>query len=191
MQARALIASTGKLAAIGAAFLLFTPLARAQEVEAEASSPRLAPFQLSVKLEPAVAMPLTDPQSRLYEAGGGQTLKLLFGLTPYLSVGPSASFTALPASEAMASAGTSWSFGAGARVMRPHDAAAYADSRRGSTRICSTSAPAGSTARASPRPRASRYRSMRAEGCGLGRSPAMVTSSRAIASVSTTATRRS
>jgi hypothetical protein len=80
MQARALIASTGKLAAIGAAFFLFTPLARAQEAEPEASPPRLAQgLQLSVKLEPAVAVPLTNPQSRMYEPGGGLTLKLLFG----------------------------------------------------------------------------------------------------------------
>ena len=37
-----------------------------------------------VKLEPGVSLPLTAPQSDLYETGGGQSPKVLFGLTPYL-----------------------------------------------------------------------------------------------------------
>lgn len=57
------------------------------------------------------------------EAGFAQTVKLLFGMTPWLEVGPSATFTTLAASPSMTDAGTSWGFGGSARFMRPRDAA--------------------------------------------------------------------
>src|SRR6476620_9329417 len=47
---------------------------------------------LTFKLEPGVALPLSAPQSDLYGAGGGESLKALFGLNRYLDIGPTASF---------------------------------------------------------------------------------------------------
>lgn len=79
----------------------------------------------SLKLEPGVSIPLTAPQSQLYGVGGGQTLKALFGLTPYLDIGPSASFMLLPASAPAAESGVAWGLGAGLRLKRPHDAQSY------------------------------------------------------------------
>jgi outer membrane protein OmpA-like peptidoglycan-associated protein len=75
----------------------------------------------SFKLEPGVAVPLTTPQSQIYDTGGGQSLKLLFGINPYLDIGPSASFLFLPASSALAESGVAWGFGGGLRLKRPHD----------------------------------------------------------------------
>jgi outer membrane protein OmpA-like peptidoglycan-associated protein len=77
---------------------------------------------LSFKLEPGVAIPLTAPQSQIYEVGGGQSLKALFGLTSFLDIGPAVSFTFLPASRKTDAGGTIWGFGAGLRLKRPHDA---------------------------------------------------------------------
>jgi outer membrane protein OmpA-like peptidoglycan-associated protein len=79
----------------------------------------------SLKLEPGVSESLTAPQSQIYATGGGQSLKALFGLTPYLDVGPSASFLFLPASAERAEAGVVWGFGAGIRFKLPHDRESY------------------------------------------------------------------
>ena len=54
---------------------------------------------VSFKLEPGVAVPLTAPQSQVFGVGGGQTLKALFGLTSFLDIGPTVSFTFLPAKQ--------------------------------------------------------------------------------------------
>jgi len=117
--------SKSQLVAALAALLLVASVAQAQEaeVEAEATSPRLVSgVRFALRLEPGLAVALTDPQSQVTEAGFGQAVKLFFGLTPFLEVGPSAAFTTLPATASMADSGTSWTFGAGARLMRPHDA---------------------------------------------------------------------
>ncbi|MEI9952450.1 MAG: OmpA family protein [Pseudomonadota bacterium] len=74
---------------------------------------------VSFKLEPGLAVPLSAPQSRIYDVGGSESLKLLFGLTPYLDIGPTASFTLLPASEAQAESGIVWGLGGGLRLKRP------------------------------------------------------------------------
>jgi OOP family OmpA-OmpF porin len=67
-------------------------------------------------------MALAQPQSQIYDPGFGQTIKILLGLSRYLEVGPSATFTALVADdESMQDTGTAWSFGASARIMRPRD----------------------------------------------------------------------
>lgn len=79
----------------------------------------------SLKLEPGVAIPLTAPQSQLYGVGGGETLKALFGLNRYLDIGPSASFLFLPSSAPLAESGVAWTFGAGLRLKRPHDAESF------------------------------------------------------------------
>jgi len=76
---------------------------------------------VSIKLEPGVAVPTTAPQSDIYDVGGGQSLKALFGLNRYLDVGPAVSFLFLPASSAVAESGVVWGFGGGFRLKRPHD----------------------------------------------------------------------
>ncbi|MEO7736058.1 MAG: OmpA family protein [Kofleriaceae bacterium] len=80
----------------------------------------------SVKLEPGLAVPLNTPQSNLYDAGGGGMLKALFGLTPYLDVGPAASVLVLPGEGEGAKTGVAWGIGGGLRIKRPHDAIRYA-----------------------------------------------------------------
>lgn len=76
---------------------------------------------LSFKLEPGVAIPLTAPQSEVYGVGGGQSLKALVGLTDWLDIGPSAQFMILPNRTAIAESGVVWGLGAGLRLHRPHD----------------------------------------------------------------------
>jgi len=75
-----------------------------------------------LKLEPGVAVPLTAPQSRRYDVGGSLSLKALFGLNRYLDIGPSLTLLQLPAEAELAEPGVAWTFGAGARLKRPHDA---------------------------------------------------------------------
>lgn len=109
---------------MGATLLLVTPLAHA-EPEADDAVParRLAPgVKLSLSVEPGFAMALTSPQSQRTDTGFGQTLNLLLGVTPYLALGPTATFTTLPSAPSMSASETAWAFGGGARVMRPHDA---------------------------------------------------------------------
>src|SRR6185295_2725042 len=120
-------------AAMAATLLLCAPLAHAgpesdaePQAESEVPARRLAPgLQLSLSVEPAVAVALTSPQSERTDAGFGQTLKLLFGVTRYLEVGPTAAFTTLPSAPSMSTPGTSWAFGGGARLMRAHDAVGF------------------------------------------------------------------
>jgi outer membrane protein OmpA-like peptidoglycan-associated protein len=82
-------------------------------------------LDVSFKLEPGVAVPLTAPQSQVYGVGGGESLKALFGLTPYLDIGPTASFLLLPAAAAHAESGIAWGLGGGLRLKRPHDAESF------------------------------------------------------------------
>jgi outer membrane protein OmpA-like peptidoglycan-associated protein len=119
--------STLRGVVMGTTLLLITPLAHA-EPEAEDGAParHLAPgLQLSLSVEPGLAVALTNPQSQRSDAGFGQTLNLLFGVTRYLALGPTAAFTTLPSSPSMSTPGTAWAFGAGARLMRPHDAIGF------------------------------------------------------------------
>jgi outer membrane protein OmpA-like peptidoglycan-associated protein len=115
-------------AAALAALLLVTPVANAQEAEAdaraEATSLHLASgLRYALRLEPGLAVALSEPQSEATEPGFAQAVKLFFGVTPYLELGPSVAVTTLPATSSMADSGTSWTFGGGVRLMRPHDAA--------------------------------------------------------------------
>ena len=77
-----------------------------------------------LKLEPGIAIPLSAPQSQIYNVGGGESLKALFGITPYFDVGPSAFFLFLPAEQKLAASGSVWGLGGGLRLKRPHDAVA-------------------------------------------------------------------
>lgn len=76
---------------------------------------------VSIKLEPGVAVPTTKPQSDIYDVGGGQSLKALFGLNRYLDIGPAVSFLFLPSATPLAESGVAWGFGGGLRLKRPHD----------------------------------------------------------------------
>ena len=80
---------------------------------------------LSLKLEPGLAVPLSAPQSRIYDVGGSESLKLLFGLTPYLDIGPTASFTLLSAAAAQGESGMVWGLGGGLRLKRPWDSQSF------------------------------------------------------------------
>ena len=114
--------------AMGTTLLLVVPVAHAEpEPEAEADAPaRMAPgLKLSLSVEPGLALALTAPQSQRTDAGFGQTLKLLFGVAPYLELGPTAALTTLPAGTAMPASETAWAFGGGARMMRARDAISF------------------------------------------------------------------
>lgn len=76
----------------------------------------------SIKVEPALAIPLTAPQSQIYDVGGGQSMKVLVGLTPYLDIGPTVSLLALPAAADNAESGVAWGFGGGLRLKTPRAA---------------------------------------------------------------------
>lgn len=93
----------------GALFLLACP-------------PAANAVEVSVKLEPDVVIPLSAPQSDFFEVGGGESLKVLFGVTPWLDIGPSASFHLLPGASPQAESGVVWGLGGGLRLKRPHDA---------------------------------------------------------------------
>jgi outer membrane protein OmpA-like peptidoglycan-associated protein len=116
-----------KAIALAAAVLLPAPLAHAQELYASAEG-RVAvePGDFSLKVEPGIAVPLTSPQSDLFDVGGGETIKGLWALNPYLDLGPSATFIGLPADGADDQPGTAWAFGGSVRVKRPHHAAGNA-----------------------------------------------------------------
>lgn len=75
----------------------------------------------TVKVEPGVAVPLTHPQSDRFHVGGAFAVKGMIGLTPYIDVGPSVSFVALPSAIPGIKTGTLWGVGAGGRIKRPHD----------------------------------------------------------------------
>jgi outer membrane protein OmpA-like peptidoglycan-associated protein len=76
---------------------------------------------MTLKFEPGVVIPTTAPQSEIYDVGGGQSFKALFGLNRYLDIGPAASFLFLPASAPLAESGVAWGFGGGLRLKRPTD----------------------------------------------------------------------
>src|SRR5580692_12191556 len=77
---------------------------------------------VSLKLEPGIAIPLSAPQSQIYDVGGGESLKALFRVNRYLDVGPSAFFLFLPAEQKLNASGSVWGVGGGLRLKRPHDA---------------------------------------------------------------------
>lgn len=76
---------------------------------------------LALKIEPGLALPLTKPQSQLFDPGIAQSVKGYYGLTSYLDIGPSASFLYLPAANSAVHSGSAWSVGGGLRLKRPHE----------------------------------------------------------------------
>ncbi len=77
--------------------------------------------EVSLKLEPGFAFALSEPQSSHYALGGGQSLKVLFGLNRYFDIGPSFSFMVVPPAAGFSAFGTAFTGGFGARVARPRD----------------------------------------------------------------------
>jgi outer membrane protein OmpA-like peptidoglycan-associated protein len=123
MHLRSPLSLQAKTALASAALLLFTQLAQASE--AETSSERPLPAKLgdfALKVEPGVALPLTHPQSGLFKTGGGETIKALWVVNPYMDIGPSATFLSLPSETSGAEAGNAWAFGGSLRLRRPRGA---------------------------------------------------------------------
>ena len=77
---------------------------------------------VALKVEPDVAIPLSAPQSERFGIGGGESLKLLLAITPWLDVGPTASVQLLPALTAGEASGVTWAFGGGLVLKRSHEA---------------------------------------------------------------------
>ena len=113
--------------AVLATLCMFATIAHAQEAEVrEGETARTAPGRkLSLKLEPGLAVALSNPQSEMTELGMGTTVKLLFGLGRYFQIGPSLAHTMLPATGDMSGSGRALAFGGGARLMRPQDSLGY------------------------------------------------------------------
>lgn len=107
-------------AVTAAAALQFAPVARAAE---DAPPPKgILPERagaLVLKFEPGVAIPLTEPQSQLFNTGGGATLKALWPLGRWLGVGPSFTFIALRNEMSQADTGRAFAYGATLRAQRP------------------------------------------------------------------------
>jgi outer membrane protein OmpA-like peptidoglycan-associated protein len=106
----------------GATLLSLAAVARATEPAATAPNPLPeSPGTFTLKVEPGLAIPLTDPQSAIFKVGASQTLKALWSITRYMDVGPSASFTELPAEGSSSVVGTAWTLGGSLRLKRPRD----------------------------------------------------------------------
>jgi outer membrane protein OmpA-like peptidoglycan-associated protein len=117
-------ARPARAAALGAALLFLAPFAQAAETATANHDPlptKAGAFTL--KLEPGVSFPLTTPQSDLFDTGGSLTIKGLWSLNRYLSLGPSLTYTALPTASATADFGTAWAFGPSLVLARPRDLA--------------------------------------------------------------------
>ena len=96
---------------MGLAMLALPSLAHAQE----------NPGDLTVRIEPGVAFPLTQPQSHRFLPGFDGAVKLDITLQPWLSIGPAVSVMVLPSNISGIDAGTGTFVGGFARVKRPHN----------------------------------------------------------------------
>lgn len=94
-------------ALIGAGLLAVPQLAQAQEV--------------TLRVEPGVAIPLTDPQAQRFDVGGAIAVKPELTLGHYIGLGPAVQLMALPSKINGIDTGTAWSYGGFVRVKRPHD----------------------------------------------------------------------
>lgn len=92
---------------VGVGLLALPALAQAQEV--------------TLRVEPGVAIPTTDPQAQRFGVGGAIAIKPELGLGSYFSIGPSLQVMQLPSNVPGVDAGNAWSYGGFARVKRPHD----------------------------------------------------------------------
>lgn len=92
---------------IAGSLLLMPALAQAQE--------------FTVRVEPGVAVPVTDPQSSRFNTGFSLAVKPGVSLAHYFDVGPSASLLVLPSNINGVDPGTALGLGGFLRVKRPHD----------------------------------------------------------------------
>lgn len=92
---------------VGAGLFVLPTVAQAQEV--------------TLRVEPGVAVPLTDPQDQRFGVGWAAAAKPELTLGHYLGVGPSISYTWLPSRIDGIDNGTALGFGGFARLKRPHD----------------------------------------------------------------------
>ncbi len=76
---------------------------------------------VTLRVEPGVAIPVTDPQAQRFGVGGALAVKPELTVAHYLGVGPSLQFMGLPSNVSGVDAGTAWSYGAFLRLKRPHD----------------------------------------------------------------------
>lgn len=84
--------------------------------------PQLAQAQeISLRLEPGVAVPLSDPQDQRFGVGFAAAAKPELTLAHYIGVGPSVSYMWLPSRISGIDNGTALQLGGFARVKRPHD----------------------------------------------------------------------
>jgi outer membrane protein OmpA-like peptidoglycan-associated protein len=81
-------------------------------------------LELGVRAEPGFAVPLSAPQSQLFNPGGEVSLKAFVGLGRYFDVQAGVSFLGLSAQSDTrpSTMGTAWSDSLGFRLKRPHDA---------------------------------------------------------------------
>ncbi len=77
---------------------------------------------LTLKLEPGVAIPITQPQDNRFKPGFDGEAKLLHSLCPYFSLGPMAGAMFLPGKDGNPD-GSVWMFGGALDLHRPHDRA--------------------------------------------------------------------
>lgn len=77
--------------------------------------------EITVRVEPGVAVPVTDPQSNRFNTGASLAVKPGVGLGSYFNVGPSGSILVLPSNIPGVEAGTAFGLGGFLRVKRPHD----------------------------------------------------------------------
>lgn len=77
--------------------------------------------EITVRVEPGVAVPVTDPQSNRFNTGASLAVKPGVGLGSYFNVGPSGSILVLPSNITGVEAGTAFGLGGFLRVKRPHD----------------------------------------------------------------------
>jgi len=78
----------------------------------------------TLRLEPGFALPLNSPQTDHYKGGAAISAKLDLHITPWIDVFPSVTFIGLSMGDKFTAGnqvGTSWAYGLGLRVGRPHD----------------------------------------------------------------------
>ena len=77
--------------------------------------------EVTLRAEPGVAVPLTDPQAQRFGVGGAIAVKPELTLFHWVGLGPSLQWMYLPSNVSGVDGGTATRLGAFARVKRPHD----------------------------------------------------------------------
>lgn len=93
--------------AVVATMLAATSIASAQEV--------------TLRVEPGVAIPTTDPQAQRFGVGAAVAVKPELTLGSWVGLGPSVQVMHLPSNVSGVDPGNAWSYGGFLRVKRPHD----------------------------------------------------------------------